>query len=561
MVKTETYKLFGYIEYVTSPVGFVTPVFVNDQEEYYIQATSAKGRENLWEVLPQEYIEVIKSISTPKVNDNPITLLYGFKWREQLFFGSGMEMEDYLTKHFLPNTHEGKNLAVEFIKDWKNLEHQIDSFSKEIVWKECLDFVGSQSRTFPRIFAENFEVLEYKDSTLILEAKNESVKDVFELKFINEIITHIREYNPYFKIEIKSHQQKTLNALPTTYQESSNSFYIQGSYLHETKINPSKEFNTFIVGNFNAKAYQYALDITQKMSSFFLIIRGEAGTGKSHLTHSIAKQLSQSQERKKVVIFNVQPIQNQTEKNIEFDVEKFKTIALENDVIMIDDLQNINFEKSNFQKLIKILKFWRGMNKSIVLTYRSSFHIEMLSDLTSTTYQELILTPPNELDKLLLIESKVKYYNLNLDRKDLVRLSEDKEVISVRELQKQLLKTYLTQNIKSRFKNPYLTYYKEDFFTSIKVDACVSRYFETNLHTSILPVEKSFSNVKLVSYFIQDIFSESKVEDKTEVENRFQYSLYYSLDSLQDHLFNSNDFKEAVITILLNLLNGSIHEE
>ncbi len=470
-------------------------------------------------------------------------------------------MEEYLSISFLPQAKLGKDLALGFINDWRSLEPKSESATKENIWKKCLDFVSERSRVLSRVFNKNFEILEYTEDTLVIRSKRESIKDVFESKFKDEIVLYLRDEIPDFKIEVVNSQQAIFPALTTLKAGTGFQFYAKGSYFIETRINPSQEFDNFIVSSFNAEAYSFALNLIQAPLPFFVIIRGAAGTGKTHLTHSIANYISEYQVGTKVIVFNVLPALSKRGQLDEFNIDELETIASDNDVIMIDDLQNINIDQSSIQALVRILKLWREMNKSIILSYRDPFQIDIPIEISANS-QQLVLMPPNESDRVKLIESKIKDYGIHLTRNDFLQLSGDQELRNISDIQKKLIRLYLTERLKSRSRNIFISHSPKEYLKPDLVNTCVGRYFKLNKKNSFIEYSNKTSlNARIVSSFIQDIFSVSQPGRRSHPEITSSGQTFYFFDSLQYHLFENKEFREIILAILWELLSRKDKEE
>jgi len=553
MIINQTYRLHGYIEYVSSPVGFVTPVFFGESDDYFIQVTSSANHNNNWEKLPYEYHSLVIPTKASEEN-HTASIVYGFKWDNILFFGTGKNMAEYLSQSFLPNTKLGRELAIGFLEDWISIEPVQESLSKEAIWKKCLGFVGNESKTMPGIFFETFEVVDYNQGLLTIKSKNSNIKRVFESQFKEEIISYIRSEIDNFEIELLDNPVVILPALPFIHYGGGEGTHLQGSVIMQTKINPYKGFYNYIVSDFNVEAYQSALNYIQKSTSPVLIVRGAAGTGKSHLVHSLAKQINNTRDDRKVGIYNV--FFNSSNVINEQELQHFETTALENDVIIIDDAHNLNTTNGSFQKLVTLLKKWSELQKTVVLTYRDSYQINPILNLVDHC-EQVMIKQPADLDKLKFIDAKINDYNIRLTGRDILSLSANIDLRSISDIQRHLTRLYLIENIKDRTRNHFISYNKKDFHSLKWVESCVFEYFNIDNNANRYHYGNQdvvTLNAKIISHFIQEILlvPPHGIDASSEIASVDGY--FYSIDNLQYLLFESKQFKEIILDIMNDLV-------
>ena len=553
MVLDETYSLFGYIEYISSTVGFVTPVFKSDEDTFYVQVSSGKKRIREWELLPSEYHPFVLPVKENNKNHLSGYFLYGFKCDDSLIFASGKEMAEYLSTSFLPSAKDGIELAKGFIRDWVSLDPVVEEITKERIWKNCLDLIGKDSKTMPGIFLENFSVIEFYNGVLTLSSKNDSVKKAFESKFQEQLISYFSQEIPDFKIDII---QET-NILPTKqliYYGGGRPLYSQGSFIVETKIKSFQDFDNFIVSSFNTKAYHQAVGFIESETSSILTIRGAAGVGKTHLVNSIAKHFTEKDTHNKVGVYTVFSKPENKNKFTEFEIEQFEITASANDIIIIDDAHNIDKETYTAQRLIKILKRWRAMNKSIVLSFRDSLQVDFVPELIEDS-EQLILFQPSEDDKLKFIESKINTYNIQLSGRDILTLSEDRQLQNFTDIQRYLTRAYLAEEFRTVKRNVFLSYQYETYFTSKLLESLVYDHFRLNQeHPYFVFPEVASLNARIISHFIQDLFLAPHHGSRIVKETDYIDGIFYSFDAMQYYLFESEPFKKTILEILREVI-------
>jgi chromosomal replication initiation ATPase DnaA len=559
MVAKDKYRICGYIEYVASSVGFVTPVFSDEDDKLYVQVSSGnKHARREWELLPSEYRAFVISAEENKETKIDNSFLYGFKNGETLVFATGEDMSRYLSNSFLPIAKEGHELAKGFIEDWISLEPVLEDTTKESVWKSCLDFIGNRSKTMPGISFENFEVVEFSNGILTIRSRNKAVRKVFETKYLEDLVSYFRKEVPSFNINIIENTD-AFPPMPFIYFGGGDAVYAQGSYFVETRIRPFQDFDNFIVSNFNVDAYHRALAFIDNKSAPILTISGTAGVGKTHLVNSIAKHFIENNRDKKIGIYTVF---SQPNPNIEItrtEIEQFANTASDNDVIIIDDAHNINQELHSLQLFTKVLKRWKEMNKSIVLSFRDSFQIDVIPEFAKYT-EQLVLTRPSEVDKLKIIESKINSYNIRLSGKHILALSEAHQIQNITDVQRYLARIYLAEELKTSKRNIFLSHHFSDQLNVQLIESFVYDYFRLNQKPSPLSFpETATLNAKVISHFIQALFMNSKPESRSNAEMAYIDGLYYSFDTMQYYLFESKPFRNTILEILRELImSGNI---
>lgn len=555
MATKKTYKLCGYIEYIPLSTGFVTPVFAGVGDGYYVQFSSKDQKESELDLLPKEYHDFV--IPADKNVFPGKAILYGFKWDADVFFAPGKEMADYLKTSFLPKAKEGRELADGFIKDWSLLEHNEHILTKEEVWANCIRFVNEVSRVLPKVFLENLQPISFENNVLALQSKSESIKEVFERNFKNILIAHFKQQIPNFEIEIESDRSITLPSLPFVQFHDNILINTQASFILETRINSFQDFESFLVTRRNTEAVQHALEFTKNKLSSILIVHGEAGVGKSHLIHSIANSHIKSGSDK-VGVYRVLSSAEKSDKIIEEEIQRFEIIASNNDIIIIDDVQNLEEEKSSLRKVIKLLKYWRTLGKKIVLSFREQNEINWLPRLESAfediSLKHIYLNQLDYEDKLTFIKFKASSHDLDFLNKEILTFLKNDYVKSFADMQSCLTRSYIVNNLKWRYKG--LIYLHVDgHFDLRNLEWNVENYFRSNKDYSKIPKDLAEIYVNLITHFIYDSLTEPKNKGFIDFSQiRFRNLYVHSHDIFQHYFFENEEFRTAIIQIIKDSL-------
>ena len=124
--------------------------------------------------------------------------------------------------------------------------------------------------------------------------------------------------------------------------------------LMKTDFNEDYTFENFIEGNSNAEAYAACLSCCTQKNHLFnpIMIYGNSGLGKTHLLHAIGNYLKE--ERPECNVFYAYSgdlvsilIDAMKSKNVHGNtVDKVKSLLVQNDYFLIDDIQNLTRESS-----------------------------------------------------------------------------------------------------------------------------------------------------------------------------------------------------------------------
>lgn len=549
MIIELTYQLSGYIPYTNSNFGFVTPVFTDNKGKFYIQVSSGHNQLPTWNPLPESYYEVILRIDYKSILTD--SFIYGFKRGDELYFAKGKEMAYFLSTSFSTEDEEGYDLAKGFIEDWPLLEPIIESLNKDEIWNKCLDIISKQSKAMPAIFKVHFEVQDFNDGKLVLKSSSDNARKIFQVKFKESLENHFDKIITNFKIEFITESDDVLPASPFVYY-GGGPLQVQGSYFLETGISPFQDFDNFVVSEFNTIAYHQALDFTNRKTASILAIQGAIGVGKTHLVHSIAKRLISS--HKNVGIYTVFSQPGQIQEICEPQIKQFEEAAYEKDLIIIDDAHNLKRENSSWVRLVRLLKKWKAMNKSIILSYRENYQMDIVPELQDNV-DRLYLSLPDEADKLSIIESRASNLNIELSEKDLIKLAGDKE-INIADIQKVLARTYLMEEIRNKDQKMVFSFNIEHIHPKV-IDSCVYHYLNYNFIPHFYNLESSGIHAKVISHFIQDILITP--HHGANLNSRLPYidGLYYSFDTLQYYVFENEEFRKMVSDILMQLVSNN----
>ena len=134
--------------------------------------------------------------------------------------------------------------------------------------------------------------------------------------------------------------------------------------------------NNFIAGTSNEMALESAKFIaaSQREQENFLIIKGAAGLGKTHLLHAIGREASASWAKKAVLWDSDRFFKEKRKGNLD--------MLYQADILLFDNLQNIYSSKSAQNEFLYILKSLKSKNRSIVISVNPKSKNPPIAELT-----------------------------------------------------------------------------------------------------------------------------------------------------------------------------------
>lgn len=139
----------------------------------------------------------------------------------------------------------------------------------------------------------------------------------------------------------------------------------------ETSLNPRYTFESFVVGPFNELPQAAAWAICQNPGLVYnpLFIYGGVGLGKTHLLQSIGNEVKKKFPQKKIKYISSEKFTSGIINSIRsHDVEKFKSLYKDIDILIIDDVQFLAGKEKTQEEFFHIFNSLYEKNKQIVLS-------------------------------------------------------------------------------------------------------------------------------------------------------------------------------------------------
>ncbi|MFI3171576.1 MAG: chromosomal replication initiator protein DnaA [Eubacteriales bacterium] len=197
------------------------------------------------------------------------------------------------------------------------------------------------------------------------------------------------------------------------------------SLVENANLNPKYTFDTFVVGGNNSFAHAASVAVSESPGDIYnpLFLYGGVGLGKTHLMHSIARHILETDSTKKVLYVTSETFTNElidslksgkkgNESSMQLFREKYRNI----DVLLIDDVQFIIGKESTQEEFFHTFNHLHVSGKQIIISsdrppkdietlearLRTRFEWGLIADISAPEYETrmAILRKKEELDNL-----------------------------------------------------------------------------------------------------------------------------------------------------------------
>lgn len=175
--------------------------------------------------------------------------------------------------------------------------------------------------------------------------------------------------------EVKTGHKPAIKIIPIQKFDTNKEKPISSAIFEETKqtkstiLNPSYQFDSFVVGSSNQYAYGAAKSIAQKPGKLYnpVFIYGPTGLGKTHLIHAIGNFcLTQN---KSVIYTTIEQFMNDFTYNLKNgSMDRFREKYRQCDVLLIDDVQFLSNKIQTQEEFFHTFNELHAKGRQIVLT-------------------------------------------------------------------------------------------------------------------------------------------------------------------------------------------------
>ncbi len=457
-----------------------------------------------------------------------------------------------------------------------NLNFDIDkNFNWELIQKELRRQFGNEiyeSWLKKIIFEEKFI------NHILVSVSTRFIRDWIVSRYLDQILVIIKKFNKeIIRVEFKIENKINSDTNNTEKTLDTNISFIKDSFLQYNRIDNSKSFDNFIIGESNKLAYEASKKVSEKVSNYnpFYLYAG-VGMGKTHLLNAIGLELK---KENKVTFISAERFMYQFVKSIRSnEMVKFKDNFRNTDVLIIDDIQFMNGKEAmqeeffhTFNSLIDkgskvILSADRPPNKLLKIQERikSRFAGGLVVDIQNPEYDLRLRILRKKVDELNLLYKE----NLNITD-DLLKFISNEIRSSIRELVGALNRIASFSRIYNRVPNlneikiilKDLLNLNETKITIENIQTLVCKYFKISKN-EMLSSRRSRYLVRprqVAIYLSKILTTKSLPEIGREFSNRDHTTIIHSVKAIEklkiDNLEISNGINFLKNQILYNKEN------
>jgi len=449
------------------------------------------------------------------------------------------------------------------------------NFNWELIKKELRRQFGNEiyeSWLRKIVFEEKFI------NHILVSVSTRFIRDWIVSRYLDQILGIIKKFNKeIIRVEFKIENKINSDTNNTEKTLDTNISFIKDSFLQYNRIDNSKSFDNFIIGESNKLAYEASKKVSEKVSNYnpFYLYAG-VGMGKTHLLNAIGLELK---KENKVTFISAERFMYQFVKSIRSnEMVKFKDNFRNTDVLIIDDIQFMNGKEAmqeeffhTFNSLIDkgskvILSADRPPNKLIKIQERikSRFAGGLVVDIQNPEYDLRLRILRKKVDELNLLYKE----NLNITD-DLLKFISNEIRSSIRELVGALNRIASFSRIYNRVPNlneikiilKDLLNLNETKITIENIQTLVCKYFKISKN-EMLSSRRSRYLVRprqVAIYLSKILTTKSLPEIGREFSNRDHTTIIHSVKAIEklkiDNLEISNGINFLKNQILYNKEN------
>ncbi len=182
----------------------------------------------------------------------------------------------------------------------------------------------------------------------------------------------------------------------------------------ESNLNPSYEFNNFVIGDNSAFAFNASLAIAKNPGVSYnpCLIYGGVGLGKTHLLSSIGNHIISNTPELKVMYVTAEMFTNEFIESIGSQkTQQFKNKFRKVDVLLIDDIHFLQGKDSTQEELFHTFNNLYESKKQMVFTCdRPISELKNITDRLSSRFERGLnvdLQPPNYETRMAILKKKL----------------------------------------------------------------------------------------------------------------------------------------------------------
>jgi len=335
--------------------------------------------------------------------------------------------------------------------------------NKEELWQALLAQIQFNiSKANFATWFKNTGVFSKKGGEVVISVPNNFSKEWLENKYnklIFKILHSLDEEIKEVKYNVDRPGLKTKEAsasLAGSWLEAPQLEFQEFKVNKETNLNPRYTFENFIVGPFNELPQAAAWAVAQNPGAVYnpLFIYGGVGLGKTHLLQAIGNEVVKKNPQKRIKYTSSEKFTSGIINSIKNrDVEKFKSLYKDVDILIIDDIQFLSGKEKTQEEFFHVFNNLYEKNGQIVLSSdRPPKAISALEERLRSRFEGGMIADiglPDLETRLAILKAKSQEKKVNFPDEILEYIASNIQ-INIRELEGALNRLAAYQNLNNK---------------------------------------------------------------------------------------------------------------
>ncbi len=468
---------------------------------------------------------------------------------------------------------ENKNIlkSEQIVKiSWEKIQSDMkDKFGKDIFdsWLRKISF------------EEEF------NNYVLMTVTTRFIRDWITSRYLDQILSIVKSYKSEInRIELSvNEEQKNGEVKKIDHKLKDNSLnnvsFIKDYTFQYNRIDPNKNFESFITGSSNKLAFEASKKIADKTSNYNpLYIYGGVGMGKTHLLNAIGLKLK---EEGKVMFISAERFMYQFVKSIKSnDMVKFKDYFRNSDVFLIDDIQFMNGKEAMQEEFFHTFNALLDKGSQIIISGdRPPNKLSRIQERIKSRFSGGLVIDIQQPDydlRYKIIKSKTdelrNFYSNQVDISEEIQLFLSKEIKnSIRELVGALNRIVSFSRIYNKRPNiseikiilKDLLNYSENKVTVELIQSLVCKFFKIS-KTEMLSSRRSRYLVRprqTAIYLTKLLTTKSLPEIGRDFSNRDHTTVIHSIKTIEKLKKNDNELCNSIDTLKNQILYNNQNNE
>lgn len=290
-----------------------------------------------------------------------------------------------------------------------------------------------------------------EDNTLFLDVPNIFVKEQISSRFLNDLVSMVKEHGFADRIEMKVGTETRKDE-----QERAEKA-VKGPLERRTELNANYVFSNFVVGKSNRLAHAASLAVAETPGEAYnpLFIWGGVGLGKTHLMHAIGHYFldNHKNDNMKVTYVSSEKFTNELISSIKNNrTQEFKAKYRNVDILLIDDIHFLAKKESTQEEFFHTFNSLHNSKKQIVISSdRPPKEIQSIEDRLVSRFEWGLVTdiqPPDYETRVAILQKKAQTRNVDIPEEIILFLANNVPS-NIRELEGSLNRVIASSELNS----------------------------------------------------------------------------------------------------------------